>query len=95
MSVVHNYIILPSIDDWESVEAFNEWSGLINGFVNIAHHCGGTKYMEAEVWALAVNRNPDINEMVKIFMSYPWKNKLETIMLHKDQEADTWTNVQA
>jgi len=93
VSNVHNYLILPSIDDWESVAKFNKWLGIDNGFIDISPHSGGTKHLEAEVWALAVNYNPNIDEMISKFKSYQWKNPSETLLLHKHQDANTWTAV--
>ena len=90
MSSVDNYILLTSVADGigsPSLKYVNEkLSALTQGrFTQIDQHAGGSKHLEANVYAIATNHFP-LREMAKLVSAAPWIQPEAVSIAHKGEE---------
>lgn len=103
MSRVHNYILLVGPDDGmggeEGDRALDEWNHHLrtffgnddNEFQRLDEWAGGAKAMEADVWGLAANYQPDLRSMCTAIAEVGWCATENIQLLYKLQHQDKWT----
>jgi len=91
MSVVTNYMLLPSTLDQHNLKMLNELLPDKMWFVDTGHECGGNKYLEAEVWLSAVNYGPLPKDVIEAIKKLDWFEPEVLIFAYMLQEDDGWT----
>ncbi len=97
MSKVDNYIVLPHLDDEGLFDKLNEATRREDKergqeFVRVQEECGGSKYLELEIWNMAGNYF-DLEQMLKAIRSINWTVPEELILMHGGPDDYAWTTI--
>jgi hypothetical protein len=92
MSWVNNWVILPHRLDKGKLDTLNvilEEDEGVEVFVRVDKECGGTKYLEADVWVCAANYIS--KETLGAAVSrVPWEKPESLLVLLCGDEDDSW-----
>lgn len=87
MSQVTNVIITCNLNEDEALESINQYlskKGHQLGLKNIGKHVGGTKVLEATIFAGAINYL-DLEDFIYHFFNHPWRHLKRINLLVKEQ----------
>lgn len=96
MSKVTNYVILVSNhDDYDNLGKLNIAIANVTGvfyheFKEVGKHAGGSKYLEAEVWALAGNHLPEAI-VIGAIKSILWDDPVSLVVFAASEDDPNWT----
>ncbi len=100
MSLVHNYVLLASTLDDDTVRRFNEvlvqqpsLTYRAQCFVKVEEECGGYKAMEGEVWCLAGNYTDD-EDVIRALRSVQWVKPDSLLVMVNHSDDDDWTQLE-
>lgn len=90
VSVVTNICMLSHIDDQEKFAQLNERLGSRYHLRRVIYECGGTKYLEMDVWTGAFNHF-HLPDLINAISKTEFCN--ETLAFVAEQDDDAWRQV--